>query len=222
LAKAVRSPSQAKSTHNPGLAMGLIRRGFFGPSVTSPSPVTADENPAKTCFDSPSLLLVKGSTPHSNGVAELGRGLSQPFSPTSSVSKSQLGYSRRVKEKVAKQLNKNKELLGIQSLAVAFLPSSQVCSSFSTLFDGAVVMESLRESGTPIKSSVSTSQLWYTWSVKEKVAKKLNKNKDLLAEAVGDIPVVGEDRVLNALNLAPVLGLSWESEDKTSGSFFCY
>jgi hypothetical protein len=124
LAKAVCSPSHAKSTRNLALAMSLIRRGFFGLSAASPSLITADENPAKTCFDSPFLPLVKGSTPHSDGVAELGRGLSQPFSPTSSVSKSQLGYSRRVKEKVAKQLNKNKELLGIQSLAVAFLPSS--------------------------------------------------------------------------------------------------
>jgi hypothetical protein len=54
---------------------------------------------------------VKGSTPHSNGAVELGTGSSQPFSLTSSVSKAQLGYSRRAKEKVAKQLNKNKEML---------------------------------------------------------------------------------------------------------------
>ena len=45
------------------------------------------------------------------GMAELGKSLSQPVSSTSSISKSQLGYLRRVKEKVAKQLNKNKELL---------------------------------------------------------------------------------------------------------------
>jgi hypothetical protein len=55
--------------------------------------------------------------------------------------------------------------------------------------------------------------LWYTWRVKEKVTKQLNKNKVLIAEAAGVIPVVGEDRVANALNLAPVLGLSWEGED---------
>jgi hypothetical protein len=36
----------------------------------------------------------------------------------------------------------------------------------------------------------------------------------LIAEAVGVIPVVGEDRVANTLNLAPVLGLSWGDEDK--------
>jgi hypothetical protein len=75
-------------------------------------------------------------------------------------------------------------------------------------------MEPRRESGTPINSSVSMSQLWYTQRVKEKVAKQLNKNKDLIAEVVGVIPVVGEDRVANALNLTPVLGLSWGGEDK--------
>jgi hypothetical protein len=36
----------------------------------------------------------------------------------------------------------------------------------------------------------------------------------LIAEAVGVIPVVGEDRVVDALNLALILGLSWEGEDK--------
>ena len=45
------------------------------------------------------------------------------------------------------------------------------------------------------------------------MAKQLNKNKDLLVEAVGDIPMVGKDRVLNVLNLAPVMGLSWGGED---------
>jgi hypothetical protein len=59
--------------------------------------------------------------------------------------------------------------------------------------------------------------LWYTRRVKEKVAKQLNKNKELLAEVVGDIPVVGEDRELNVLNLALVLGLSWGGEDKKLG-----
>jgi hypothetical protein len=41
----------------------------------------------------------------------VGRSLSQSASSTSAVSKSQLGYFRRVKDKVAKQLTKNKELL---------------------------------------------------------------------------------------------------------------
>jgi hypothetical protein len=58
-----------------------------------------------------------------------------------------------------------------------------------------------------INSSVSLSQLWYTWRVKEKVAKQLNKNKnkELIAKVVGVIPMVREDRVVDALNLAPVV-----------------
>ena len=44
--------------------------------------------------------------------------------------------------------------------------------------------------------------------MKEKVAKQLKKNKVLIAEVMGLIPMVGEDRIANALNLAPVLGLS--------------
>ena len=62
------------------------------------------------------------------------------------------------------------------------LPSLQVCSSS----DGTDVTEHI-----PINSFVSLSQLWYTWRVEEKVAKQLNKNKELIAEAVGVIPMVG-------------------------------
>jgi hypothetical protein len=65
-----------------------------------------------------------------------------------------------------------------------------------------------------VKSSVSLSQKWYNRRVKEKVAKQVIKNKELIAEAMGVIPVVGEDRVVDALNLAPVLGLTWGGEDK--------
>ena len=43
--------------------------------------------------------------------AELVRSISHPVSSTSGISKSELGYFRRVKDKVAKQLAKNKELL---------------------------------------------------------------------------------------------------------------
>jgi hypothetical protein len=70
------------------------------------------------------LLLSQVCSPlstnsHSYGADELDRSLSQAFpcmteggAPIySSVSKSQLGYSQRVKEKIAKQLHKNKELL---------------------------------------------------------------------------------------------------------------
>ena len=84
------------------------------------------------------------------------------------------------------------------------VPSSQVCSSF----DGIDVTKPF-----PLNSSVSLSQMWYTRRVKEKVAKQLNKN-ELIVEVVGVIPVVGEDRVADALNLAPVLGLTWGGEDK--------
>jgi hypothetical protein len=96
------------------------------------------------------------------------------------------------------------------SSGATILLSAQVYSSS----DGAAVMEPRRENSTPSNSSVSMSQLWYTRRVKEKVAKQLNKNKVLNAEAVGVIPVVGEDRVANTLNLAPVLRLSWVGEDK--------
>jgi hypothetical protein len=49
-------------------------------------------------------LIQRGSL--SVGAANVGRSLSQSASSTSFVSKSQLGYFRRVKDKVAKQLNK--------------------------------------------------------------------------------------------------------------------
>jgi hypothetical protein len=78
----------------PALASVLIHRGFLG-----------------SCLVPPTLPRVKGSVSISDGAAELGRSLIQTISSTFSVSKSQMGYSRRVKEKVAKQLNKNKEML---------------------------------------------------------------------------------------------------------------
>jgi hypothetical protein len=94
---------------------------------------------------------------------------------------------------------------GAYSTAAVSLSSSQVCaSSIKT-----VVTEP-----NPINSSVSLSQMWYNRRVKEKVAKQLNKNKELIAEAVGVLPVGGGDRVSDALNLAPVLGLSWGGKDK--------
>ena len=117
----------------------LIRRGFFGLRVVSPSPVVLTSLP------------------------------------------------------VAKQ--------GVLTLVDDVLPSPQVCSSSN----GEDVMESRKESGSPINSSpVSTSQVLYTRWVKEEVAKQLNKNKNLIVEAVGVSPVVGKDRVANALNLTPV------------------
>jgi hypothetical protein len=78
-------------------------------------------------------------------------------------------------------------------------------SSISASSNRTVVTEP-----NPINSSVS----WYNRRVKGKVAKQLNKNKELIAEAMGISPVGGGDRVSDALNLAPILGLSWGGEDK--------
>jgi hypothetical protein len=67
----------------PAPASDLIRRGFLG-----------------SCSVPPTLPVVKGATSLSEGAADLGRSLSQPVSSKSSISKSQLGYFRRVKEKL--------------------------------------------------------------------------------------------------------------------------
>jgi hypothetical protein len=70
----------------------------------------------------------------------------------------------------------------------------------------------------PTTSPVSKSQRGYAKRVKEKVAKQLNKNKELLAESLVDVPVVGEEgysnKVLGAMNLAPVVGMTWGGDDK--------
>jgi hypothetical protein len=94
---------------------------------------------------------------------------------------------------------------GVKSTVAVALPSAQVCSSSV----GSDVTKPI-----PINSSISLSQLWYTRRVKEKVAKQLNKNKEFITEVVGVMLVVGEDWVVDALNLTPVLGLSWGGEDK--------
>ena len=49
----------------------------------------------------------------------------------------------------------------------------------------------MTESGPPIYSSVSKSQLGYSWRVNKNIGKQLNKNKKMLAEVVADPPVVG-------------------------------
>jgi hypothetical protein len=108
LAKDARVLPQTKSALNPSPALGLIKRGFLGPRAAPSAPGKAVEKPARACSDPPALPVVEGSC---DRAAELGRGLSQSLPTTSPVSKSQRGYAKRVKEKVAKQLNKNKELL---------------------------------------------------------------------------------------------------------------
>jgi hypothetical protein len=119
--------------------------------------------------------------------------------------------------KEASPVHKGKDpILEVGSSSVAAVLPNNSSGEGPTTSSGFAVKETRGESGTSIStnSSVSLSQLWYTRRVKEKVAKQLNKNKVLIAEAVGVMPVIGEDRVANALNLAPVLGLSWEGEDK--------
>jgi hypothetical protein len=91
---------------------------------------------------------------------------------------------------------------GVQSTVAAVSPSAQVCPS---------------SVGTDVTKPIpfnSSGSWWYTRRVKEKLAKQLNKNKELIAEAVGVKHVVREDRVADTLNLAPVLGLSWGGEHK--------
>jgi hypothetical protein len=121
LAKVVHGSLQAKFARNSSPTKSLIRQGFLGPRATPPS-VLDDVRPTQAsalirwgflglCPIPPALPAVKGFVSLSDGTAELGRSLSQPVSSTFFVSKSQLGYSRRVKEKVVKQLNKNKEML---------------------------------------------------------------------------------------------------------------
>jgi hypothetical protein len=69
-------------------------------------PISMNKSPA-----SPALPGVKDAVSIPDGAAALGRNLSQSFDSNSGISKSELEYFRRVKEKTAKQLNKNKEIL---------------------------------------------------------------------------------------------------------------
>jgi hypothetical protein len=107
-------------------------------------------------------------------------------------------------------------------LVVEEVLSSQVCSPLSTnslSFRAdelgrilSQVFPCMTEGGAPIYSSISNSQVGYSWRVKEKVAKQLNKNKELLAEVVVETLMEGVEGyskgVLNAMNSAPVVGLS--------------
>jgi hypothetical protein len=74
----------------------------------------------------------------------------------------------------------------------------------------------MSEGGTSFYSSVFKSQLGYSWRVKEKVAKQLYKNQELLAVVVAETPVEGYSKVvLDAENFAPVMGLSWGGDEKS-------
>jgi hypothetical protein len=77
------------------------------------------------------------------------------------------------------------------------------------------------ESGTPIYSPISKSQIGYARRVKEKLAKQLHKNKELFAEVVADTSEKGEESysevVLDAVKFASNMGLSCgEGDDKKS------
>jgi hypothetical protein len=120
-------------------AKSLIQRGFFGPGAVSPPLVVLKEVLP--------VLKVKDPT------TEVG----SCFVSTTSVLVFPLVISPSLPE----------DKQGIESLVVAVLPSSQVCSSSN----GTAVTEPI-----PI-NSVSLSQLWYTWRVKEKVAKQLKKTR---------------------------------------------
>jgi hypothetical protein len=91
-------------TADPPPVKSLIKRGFFGPRADASSTAVVESIPVPACE-----LIRRGS--QSIGMADLGRGLSHPVSPTSGISKSELGYFQRVKDKAAKQRIKNKELL---------------------------------------------------------------------------------------------------------------
>jgi hypothetical protein len=82
----------------------MIKRGFFGPRAAVSSTVVIESLP-----DPAGELIRRGSL--SVGMADLDRDLSHPMSPKSGISKPELGYFRRAKEKAAKQRIKNKELL---------------------------------------------------------------------------------------------------------------
>jgi hypothetical protein len=114
-------------------AKSLIQRGFLGLRTASPSSsstlaVEEDSSTSYQVMGSPiakslanvsMVALPKLSSGSSLGAAELGMrfclshpGMMESGTPIYfSVSKSRLGYSRRVKKNISKQLNKNKKML---------------------------------------------------------------------------------------------------------------
>jgi hypothetical protein len=76
----------------------------------------------------------------------------------------------------------------------------------------------MMESGTPIYSSVSKSQLGYFRRVKDKIVKQLLKNKELIAEVVAETSVEGVEGyskvVLDAVKFTPIVGLSCGGDEK--------
>jgi hypothetical protein len=68
-----------------------------------------------------------------------------------------------------------------------------------------------------IKIKISKSELGYFRRVKDKVAKQLVKNKEMLAEVVIDTPEEGvkeySKEVYNSMKMASVVGMTWAGDD---------
>ena len=105
----------AKADKNPTSAKGLIRRGFLGSKTASPSILVVKEvllsiQDSKVDNVESQVYSTISTSSLSLGVAELGVSISRSIPRMSEggapiysvVSKSQMGYSQRVKEKVAK------------------------------------------------------------------------------------------------------------------------
>lgn len=100
--------AQAKTVRNSAPAMGLLRRGFFGPRTVSPSLSLSSQGckvaPVKATGNSaPEKGLIRRGFFGSSSASPINPVVSQVCStlsaaPISDVSKSQLAYSRRVKE----------------------------------------------------------------------------------------------------------------------------
>jgi hypothetical protein len=111
--------AQAESGWKSAPVMGLLRRGFLGPR--SPSPASSSQGYKVVTVKDKGILapvngLIRrgflGSNSDSSTMLVMSKVCSSPSAaPIDSVSKSQLAYSRRVKDKVAKQLHKYKEML---------------------------------------------------------------------------------------------------------------
>jgi hypothetical protein len=105
--------------------------------------------------------------------------------------------------------------LGLRSPSLA--PSSMGCKA--TPVNGSVsslILEVSQVGSSPLAASMSMSQVVYSRRVKEKVAKQLHKNKELLAEAVVDIQARAKGyskAALDVMKFAPVVGMTWGGED---------
>jgi hypothetical protein len=104
-------------------------------------------------------------------------------------------------------------LLEESSKQDAKIDDGEVLVCFTVSSNGAVELG--------LNPPVSKSRLVYSRRVTDEVAKQLLKNKDMLAEVVADIPVESYSKeVINTMNFALVVGLSWGSGDKRLSNLF--